>query len=183
MESFALKRLVTLPCQHRYCGVCLNTMASFAISNEQSFPPRCCSLEIPSEIIITVLTSREKKRYIRKANEYATPPAERWYCQNPRCSKWIHPKYIQGKDSLKKCPKCKTWLCSTCRNGTHDYSDCSCNPDLEPLLQKAQRQRWQRCYRCGAVVERVEGCLHVICRCQAHFWYLTLPCGLADGQG
>lgn len=176
LESFPLKRLVTSPCQHRYCGECLKTMAFMAISKEQSFPPRCCSLEIPSTSISKVLTFKERKRYVTKALEYGTPPAERWYCLNPTCGKWIPPKYIKNEAAVQKCPYCKKRLCSACRSFAHGYEVCSRNPDIASLLHEAQRQHWQRCYRCSAMVERLGGSPQVTCRCSAVFWYVTLLC-------
>ncbi|RJE27401.1 IBR domain-containing protein [Aspergillus sclerotialis] len=141
------------------------------MSTERLFPPRCCSREIPSEIIFAALTSKEKKQYISKSKEYTTLPAERWYCPKANCARWIHPKYIISKNASQKCPYCKTQICSTCRRFAHNYSGCGYNAELAPLLKQARRSRWQRCYHCGEMVESLGGCQHIHCRCGADFCY------------
>ena len=146
-------------------------MTFIAMRTERLFPPRCCSQEIPSEIIVATLTSKEKKQYRSKSKEYTTLPAERWYCPKANCARWIHPKHITSKNASQKCPYCKTQICSTCRRFAHDYSGCGYNAELVPLLKQARRNRWQRCYHCGEMVESLGGCQHIHCRCGAHFWY------------
>nr|CAB3453396.1 unnamed protein product [Digitaria exilis] len=41
------------------------------------------------------------------------------------------------------------------------------------LLRKVAREsRWQRCPKCKMYVERAEGCVYIVCRCQHRFCYL-----------
>lgn len=39
------------------------------------------------------------------------------------------------------------------------------------MLHAVQQKQWKRCPDCRHVVERIEGCNHMRCRCNCHFCY------------
>lgn len=174
-----IKRLTSLSCEHRYCSSCLSKMARAAMESEDQFPPRCCSQDIPTETILTVLSSREKKWYIFKPGQYATPVAERSYCPKPNCGKWIPQKYLTVKLGKQKCPHCKAKFPNTDEpaNGSTN-ANTAYEPDLAAFLKEAHHHGWKRCYSCGVMVELLSGCRRVKCRCAAIFWYP--PCLVSD---
>ncbi|KAE8350698.1 hypothetical protein BDV28DRAFT_33691 [Aspergillus coremiiformis] len=171
LETMPANELVDLPCQHKYCDRCIREMAVTGIADEQFFPPRCCSRKVPSEIILPMLPPKERELFMSKANEYATPIADRWYCPVPTCGRWIPPNAVKGeKSQTQACPYCGTGICSGCRGISHNSGDCS-DTGLSAVLEVARLQRWQRCFNCGAVVELIFGCDHITCRCRAQFCY------------
>ncbi|RAK75540.1 BRcat and Rcat domain-containing protein [Aspergillus fijiensis CBS 313.89] len=163
--------LATMPCQHKYCSRCMKQMVLTVISEEGLFPPRCCKLDIPVETILPVLTPKERSFYILKAQEYATPAAERWYCPAATCGRFIPSQHAKSASASQTCPYCSTKICSGCRDLAHSSRGCSPDPGLAAVLEEARIQQWQRCYDCGSMVELVSGCDHVTCRCKAQFCY------------
>ncbi|KAB8267552.1 hypothetical protein BDV30DRAFT_219869 [Aspergillus minisclerotigenes] len=171
LESMPADELVNLPCQHKYCNTCIRRMAATSMTDEQLFPPRCCSRKIPSETVLPLLSPKERGSFVSKATEYATPVADRWYCPASTCGKWIPPTAVNSeKIQTQICPYCSTRICSGCRGISHRSRDCSSDADLSAVLEVARLQRWQRCFNCGAVVELIFGCDHITCRCSAQFW-------------
>lgn len=39
-------------------------------------------------------------------------------------------------------------------------------------MELAKENNWQRCSSCLYVVEKVDGCNHMVCRCGNQFWYV-----------
>ncbi|RAL13649.1 BRcat and Rcat domain-containing protein [Aspergillus homomorphus CBS 101889] len=163
--------LVSMPCQHKYCSRCMKQMVFTVMSEEGLFPPRCCKLNIPTEVILPVLTLKEKTFYMSKAQEYATPAAERRYCPTAICGRFIPPQHLNSKSPSQACPYCGTKICSGCRDLAHTSKGCFPDPGLAAFLEEARLKQWQRCYSCGSMVELMSGCDHVTCRCKAQFCY------------
>lgn len=173
-ERVPAKKLITCPCSHKYCRSCLRAMADIAVNQEEYFPVRCCAEEIPTEKILCSMRRQDRKVYKSRAREYAVPPSERWYCPRSTCGQWIPPEQIDARSASQVCRSCRETICSNCRGPAHESWNCVHDPELRLVLDVAQRNGWQRCYHCHAIVERVSGCAHMLCRCQAKFWYLTL---------
>jgi E3 ubiquitin-protein ligase RNF144 len=64
-------------------------------------------------------------------------------------------------------------FCAQCKVPWHDGVTCTEFQRLgkdergreDLLLRKvAQKSKWQRCPKCKIYVERIEGCVHIICR-------------------
>lgn len=146
-------------------------MALFSLRNRTPFPVRCCSQIIPVNLISSALSTRTKRLYTSRIDEEATPPAERLYCPHTSCRQWIRNQDLDPGAKYQKCPRCRTLICSICRDLAHADRECVEDPALADILVVARRNHWQRCCRCHAVVEKVGGCQHVHCLlCQADFW-------------
>ncbi|PIG79740.1 hypothetical protein AARAC_008090 [Aspergillus arachidicola] len=70
LESMPADELVNLPCQHKYCNMCIRRMAATSMADEQLFPPRCCSRKIPSETVLPLLSPKERGSFVSKATEH-----------------------------------------------------------------------------------------------------------------
>lgn len=175
LDTLPAKRLTDLPCQHRYCTPCLHRMAHIAMTSEHLFPARCCSVEVPLGLVLSALDARGKKQYSMKKREYAVPPTQRWHCPSKDCGSWIPPKYLAERVKSLKCPICKTKICTTCRKSSHeDGQNCADDPDYIALLHLARARKWQQCPRCRNMVESLDGCLEVHCRCNMILWFVVL---------
>eukprot|EP00775_Hariotina_reticulata_P012513 gene12513-12647_t len=89
----------------------------------------------------------------------------------------------QGQDAPYKCPACNRVFCLACGiTGWHQGMTCSQFQALPmelksvedaAMLRMAAAQSWKRCPSagCGHVVERIDGCNHMLCRCGVDFCY------------
>ncbi|KAG2439793.1 hypothetical protein HYH02_010428 [Chlamydomonas schloesseri] len=86
-----------------------------------------------------------------------------------------------GYDQPFECPACHRAFCIRCGiPGWHTGYTCAqyqalpldqrCAEDA-PLLALSAQQHWKQCPRCRFLVERVEGCNHMTCRCGSQFCY------------
>lgn len=168
-------KVVVAPCGHKYCSRCLRKMAKMALQDTAMFPLRCCSQEIPSNQVSSVMSAQARRLYICRVAEHSLPPAERWYCPHTTCGRWISPRHIKQNSQAQKCPHCRARICSSCRDLAHGHRDCVKDPDLGQVLEVARRHRWQRCPNCHILVFKNGGCNHMTCRCAAEFWYVLQP--------
>lgn len=97
-------------------------------------------------------------------------PQDRIYCPQPRCLTFIGA--VDMDEQTTTCTNCFFEICNRCRRESHT-SLIACRPlDEDPeVLSVGQREGWQRCYSCRAMVERTEGCNHLICRCSSEWCY------------
>lgn len=139
------------------------------------FPLQCCQQPFPTQTISFMLPAPLRPRFDAKVIEYSIPALERVYCPNPRCS-----IFLGGENSPTTCGVCRTRLCRTCKAVAHEDRPCIRNTwDLDvQFIDLAKQQKWQSCHSCQAMVERTEGCPHIVCKCGGQFCYL---CGRAWG--
>ncbi|KAI9933420.1 hypothetical protein MW887_007893 [Aspergillus wentii] len=53
--------------------------------------------DVPSKKVLSVLAPETKAIYSSKLDEYETPVADRWYCPEANCGKWIPPKALESE--------------------------------------------------------------------------------------
>jgi len=189
-DDCARADLVRLTCSHDYCKQCARELILNAMTTESAFPPKCCLTEIPLKTVLACLDNQQRDDYKEKAAEYAIPAGHRWYCPEPRCSKWIRPEKLhRERRSHQTCPHCKAKICSICRSVAHDGDDdCPLDFGLNSTLEVAESEGWRRCYSCRTMVELTTGCRHITCRCGAEFCYVcnarwrTCHCTEADKE-
>ena len=145
-------------------------MALLSLQNKSLFPARCCGQAIPTQQVLSTMSARGKRLYASRADEEEVPPAERWYCPQANCRRWIHTKHLRPDLKYQTCPRCRTKICPQCRDIAHTTTGCTRDPGLPGILEMARRHHWQRCYECHAMVEKNGGCHHVRCICGADFW-------------
>ncbi|KAI3340470.1 hypothetical protein F4824DRAFT_423230 [Ustulina deusta] len=167
LEAKSSVNLTRVPCEHAYCGECLEHLFRNAMFDESLFPPRCCRLDIPVDENRLFLGDDLVEQFAQKSIELSTP--NRTYCHQPTCSAFIPPSMI--KDGVARCPECKTQTCETCKGATH-RGDCPSDTGLQQVLEVARQERWQRCPQCFNMIELNTGCFHITCKCRAQFCYL-----------
>ncbi|EKV15990.1 hypothetical protein PDIG_23450 [Penicillium digitatum PHI26] len=147
-------------------------MSSTALNSPQMFPAKCCCQEIPVQALVAVMSSRNKKHYIVRREENNVPPLERLYCPRAKCARWIPPKSPGPRLGYRVCPYCRAKVCPKCGDFFHLGWPCSHDSETKATLRLAKENRWQRCSNCLYLVEKVDGCNHIICRCGHSFWYV-----------
>jgi len=145
-----------VPCGHEYCRDCLQELYSHAMTDDTLFPPRCCRQPITSGGVRVFLTSELIHQYEQKKVEFDTP--NRTYCSNSVCSAFIHPDYIINDQAT--CLECSRITCTMCKSESH-LGDCPADVGLQQVLEAANENGWQRCYKCRGLVELEHGCNHM----------------------
>ncbi|KAH0687407.1 hypothetical protein KY285_017972 [Solanum tuberosum] len=120
-------------------------------------------------------------RYEKDLIESAIPNREKLYCPYKKCSKLlIHdPTSKEAKIFIRgKCPWCAGLLCARCRVTWHTGRDCQQfqkeEKDREDDLRVkllAENHKWKNCPHCNTLVDKVDGCAHIACRCKGEFCY------------
>ncbi|XP_024310537.1 potential E3 ubiquitin-protein ligase ariadne-1 [Brachypodium distachyon] len=117
--------------------------------------------------------------------------ALKFYCPFKDCSVMLVDDHVDGDEAITnvECPHCSRMFCAQCKVPCHDGIDCAQfqrlgkdergREDLQ-LRKVAHESKWQRCPKCKIYVERVEGCVYIVCRCVHCFCYL---CGSTMVKG
>ncbi len=145
-----------VPCGHLYCPSCLDRFFTRASTDEEVFPPQCCTQPIPLDDARRWLPAELVTRFEKKQVEFTT--LKRRYCANRLCSEFIPPDKIANDRG--ECTACGKWTCTICKAASHKGT-CSREPARRRALALAKRQGWQRCYSCKMVVELEAGCNHI----------------------
>ena len=168
-----------LPCGHVHCESCL--LANFRVTMRSNpfRPVQCCQ-----RIDLTVLRriagiAAGISSYREKLTEFDTP--NKLYCWDPKCSTFIPPALRAGSDGGRRslarsaqCRKCHTKTCMLCNNKFH-FGPCSSISAVRGPVIRSERQvaeeafqrlrsmmGWKKCPTCKRVVEKTEGCNHIV---------------------
>ncbi|KAK6541085.1 hypothetical protein TWF694_008461 [Orbilia ellipsospora] len=163
---------IKCPCNHIYCSDCLRKYIQNAMKDESMYPLKCCRLEVPNQILSQILSPREYQEYINKGIEYST--ANRLYCANKKCLKFISPDMIDEVAQAALCGSCGTAVCTLCKNEEH-AGLCRKDEGLEAVMLAASQNGWRQCFKCQRMIELQHGCHHMTCHCKAEFCYV---CGV-----
>ncbi|KAF5649514.1 e3 ubiquitin ligase ARI10 [Fusarium tjaetaba] len=172
-EDIPVTLLQELICGHVYCRPCLIHIFKTSLLFASHFPARCCYEEIPLEAIEAHMHQSDVQRYREKLLEHRT--INRTYCSNRQCLEFIPPNNISdggepcyGHEA--ECPACKEVTCTKCKDKRHTGA-CEKKADMDQTLDLAQSEGWKRCSRCGHLIEKIDGCYHIICHCGYEFCY------------
>ncbi|KAG8734439.1 hypothetical protein FRC12_018528 [Ceratobasidium sp. 428] len=165
-------RAYQAPCGCFYDRECLINLFERAAVDESLFPPRCCNLRIPFQVVRVIFTSKLIRAFERKTKEFETP--NRLYCHKPRCSAFLGPAVgNQRQRSNKECTACYRRTCTFCKGVGHPPGvPCQTNADTQQVLTLGRKEGWQSCPSCHNLVELALGCYHMTCRCKHQFCYL-----------
>ncbi|CAJ2513416.1 Uu.00g015350.m01.CDS01 [Anthostomella pinea] len=136
-------------------------------------PARCCQ-EVPvTATIRDVLGRQTAAAYLAIHSERARENAGDMRCGHDACRAWIPSHKIIGE--LATCPACSASMCRHCRKEPHGNGErCPVEVELQTL---AKSNGWVQCSKCRVLVEKIDGCNHMICMCGTEFCY---KCGELD---
>ena len=156
-------------------------MVDIGTRGEIRLPLDCCDKPLPVDLLLKFVPHAEDKRFRHKLEEEAVPPHKRVYCPEASCSVFLR-KASKHADWRKPitCWRCGSLVCMVCKHVGHESDDCRKNISASRTKKLVAKNKWQTCPWCGAIVERIEGCPQMICRCRRKFCYLCGAKGHCD---
>jgi hypothetical protein len=169
------------PCGHTFDAACLRALVLAATANEARFPPRCCAAPLPQPLFRALLSPAEASAFDGAAREFAVVPARRrLYCRAAGCGAFLG---ARGTEAHGVACACGARTCGACGGAPHAWH-VACAEEMDAgeraLLEMGRAREWQRCPGCERVVEKTEGCVHMVCLCGTEFCY---RCGGAYHDG
>ncbi|KAI4325978.1 hypothetical protein MLD38_031337 [Melastoma candidum] len=170
-------------CGHMFCRLCLVEQFESAIKNLDSFPIRCAheGCGVPIWIVdMKILLSTEKSEELFRASlssHVASSGGLYRFCPSPDCPS-VYRVSTTGEPFA--CEACHAETCTTCHLEYHPYFSCKLyrrfknDPDSSVLKWCVGKEHVQRCPCCGFIIEKVDGCNHVECRCGKHICWMCL---------
>lgn len=167
--------------RHSFCSHCIGLYAQSKI-RDNVFPITCpglrCRVVIQPESCRSIIPVNTFARWEEGSAESAIPNGEKFYCPYKRCSGlFIHDRHEEIVQCI--CPLCKKLFCAKCRVPWHTGRDCDkfqkVEKDREDELKLkllAEIKKWKECPKCKSIVEKVDGCIHMTCRCKMEFCYV-----------
>ncbi|GLI59474.1 hypothetical protein VaNZ11_001357 [Volvox africanus] len=185
----------TAGCKHYFCSGCL-TEYMRGMVRDRKFPINCpmaaggaagqqgCKLKFSREAVLVALEGHPKEIQVYRTleTESSLDPSQVLYCPHKACSSPM----LVNKEELQPntpaiCPACRKKFCPHCRiPGWHKGYTCEAfqalpahlrSADDAAMLQLSKQKQWKQCPRCKQMVERSEGCNHMLCRCGSNFCY------------
>lgn len=162
VSPFPVFETALLPCEHQYCLSCLRQHLRASLTGQTAFPPSCCGQPMSLSAAADVFTAKELEAWAFKmAVHQGGMGGNTLTCSGRTCGAALLPGCV--KDNVGLCVSCGTRTCALCGRGEHD-GVCPRDEDTESLYKAAEKSGWQRCPRCGNMVELKSGCYHITCR-------------------
>jgi hypothetical protein len=177
------------PCLHTCCFSCIFQYVSTAVKEKRHRFPlvcpyfKCTTVLTPEDGLVALAMIQDGAQSVykefKKRHTLATTDA--MGCPNDQCGNVI---VLSGaRDSRTQrvmCESCNVSFCVSCRVKWHEALTCrqfqklpleQRYPDDAEFMKLSKRCRWQRCPSCHAMIDRVDGCNHMTCRCGQQFCY------------
>lgn len=153
-----------------------------SIRSREGFPICCLKEGCRRPIILldlkTLLSTERIDELFRASLGYfvATNATTYRFCPAPDCPS-VYKLASPGldEDELFVCGACYTETCRKCHQEYHPFVTCErykeykADPDLSLAEWRNGRENVRNCpANCGFVIEKVDGCNHVECKCQKH---------------
>ncbi|KAI0161069.1 hypothetical protein GGR52DRAFT_576477 [Hypoxylon sp. FL1284] len=182
MEETPVHQMFMLDCQHMHCQECFDGALHRALHTLPFRPMRCCAGPLPREQVVLMggLADDPAARfhYLARMEELETAGADRLYCHDAECNMYI-PCGLRGPRA-GTCGKCFFRTCKRCGQKSH-FGTCDAavlaaldvaSADEEAFNEYAHEQGWVRCPLCKVMIQKTEGCNHLVCECGQNFCYL-----------
>ena len=168
-----------LGCGHIYCSGCLRHYLASA-PETKTFPLVClgdetaCKMPISLPLIRRFMTPQAFQALVEAAfRSYLDQHSQELkYCTTPDCQQiYQH----SPETRILQCPSCFSSICSACDDEAHEGVTCEERRDQKDssvqdrLFNEWANEHGKRCPECKRVIEKIDGCNHISCRCGAHF--------------
>ena len=175
----------SLACRHTYCTGCLKHMLISA-TDGNNVPICCigdegrCKTPIPLPTIERFISPARLTQIFENSFRVHLElhPNEYRFCPTPDCTQIYR---VSKEDSaVIQCPACLIETCSHCHKPPHRELTCEENTLIgsksgqELLLDRWAKghQNVKKCPDCGVLIEKIDGCNHIHCRCGGHVCWI-----------
>ncbi|CAM6106789.1 unnamed protein product [Calypogeia fissa] len=172
-------------CGHGFCRSCLIDQINSAIRHREGFPLTCahngCD-QIFQLTDIRVLLTEEQQQDLQNASLsafVAQSHGKYRFCTTPDCPNVYRISTAAGHSFT--CAVCSVQLCTACHVEYHE--DLSCEEYLQFKLdpdaslhawRKGKEKHVKNCPGCCSVIEKIDGCNHMTCKCGKHVCWVCL---------
>ncbi|KAF3457686.1 hypothetical protein FNV43_RR02344 [Rhamnella rubrinervis] len=179
-------------CAYSFCSDCIGKHIATKVEDQRilkvvSCPgPDCVDLHaLELEACHEILPKEVVERWDEALCEWLLLGSRKFYCPFRDCSAMLLINDGEEEEEGEavresECPMCHRLFCALCYVPWHSGVDCEefqrLNEDergREDLMVKelVKEKKWRRCPHCKFYVEKMEGCLHITCRCNFEFCY------------
>ncbi|CAH8342913.1 unnamed protein product [Eruca vesicaria subsp. sativa] len=188
----------TTSCTHYYCIECTIRYVTSKVEENIAMikcPDVECTRLLEPYTCRDIIPGDVFERWDKALCESLILSSEKVYCPFEDCSAMmVVDDDDQGNEVREtECPSCHRLFCAQCKVTWHAGIGCEevqrvgntrekNNSDKEDamLIQMAKQKQWRRCPSCKFYVEKIDGCVHMSCRCGFKFCY---RCGAASSYG
>ena len=82
----------------------------------------------------------------------------------------VNEKAVIDTNVTDCCWRCTKQICTLCGQTSHD-GKCESMHESKIIAMAKENKKWTRCTKCGYVLERIDGCDHMTCKCGAQFCF------------
>lgn len=174
-------------CGHLFCRLCLVEQLDSAIKNQGTFPVCCTHSDCGDPILLTDLRSLllgDKLDDIFRASLgafVATSGGTYRFCPSPDCPSIYRVADPGSAGEPYVCGACYSETCTRCHLEYHPYLSCErykeFKEDPDSSLKewcRGKEEQVKSCPWCGYVIEKVDGCNHIECKCGKHVCWVCL---------
>lgn len=165
------QEFIYLNCGCLYCVECLNNHFRSGLANKASYPPICCDrLPIDVAAVQGFLDDENMIRYTMVQEEFAA--GRPIFCANKECNvDFIGDAAqidLQSDQRMVICYSCALETCARCRELRYAHADnegvleCPDSLALANVKEIAEEENWRRCPGCRFLVEKIDGCDHML---------------------
>ncbi|XP_020575693.1 ATP-dependent RNA helicase DEAH11, chloroplastic-like [Phalaenopsis equestris] len=176
-------------CGHKFCQGCLVNQCEATIRSRDGFPLRCAKEDCQELLLLTDLKALllgEKLEELFQASIawfVASNGGDYRFCPTPDCPgiyKVAASEEAALSDGPFVCGACSVETCTWCHLEYHALISCERyreykeSPDFSLHDWRLGRENVKDCPVCRHVIEKVDGCNHVECRCGRHICWVCL---------
>lgn len=175
-------------CGHEFCQSCLVEQLESAIKSRDGFPLDCAREMCGEHILLMdlrALLSCEKLEELFRASLgafVASSGGKYKFCPSPDCPS-VYRVAEPGTTCWPfACGACYAETCTGCHLEYHPFMSCERykefkeDPDSSLKEWCQGKEHVKSCPVCGYMIEKVDGCNHIECRCGKHICWVCLEC-------
>lgn len=176
-------------CGHKFCQGCLVNQCDAATRSRDGFPlcctkEGCSSLFLLTDLKSLLLGEKLEELFQASVSWFVTTSAGAYrFCPTPDCPgiyKVVVSKDEADADKPFVCGACSVETCRRCHLEYHALISCELykeykdSPDVSLFDWRLGRENVKDCPGCKHVIEKVDGCNHIECRCGRHICWVCL---------
>ncbi|KAK6153808.1 hypothetical protein DH2020_013447 [Rehmannia glutinosa] len=172
-------------CPHSFCISCISKHVTYKLQENIfliSCPDQDCNNIIEPGSLSSIVPPGVRDRWEEAITESTILACQKIHCPYENCSEVLIDDSDDGIVTECECPRCHRLFCAKCEVSWHHGFDCEefqkldlNKKEKEKLKMLAIENKWKECPNCKVFVDKIDGCIHITCRCKFEFCYI---CGL-----